>query len=111
MKKLILVFLSVVALSGCTKSLELLTQSEGRESLDINQPDTPELYKDIQWKVITKDNAEEVFEEMDRPVLYGITPAMYENLSKNNLDMRNYILELRTINKQYRNYYEPENNK
>ena len=39
-------------------------------------------------------------------VLFGLTDEQYENLAKNNAQLRAYIVELREILKQYREYYE-----
>ena len=56
----------------------------------------------------------EVFEKLEAEgidkVLFGLTDEQYENLAKNNAQLRAYIVELREILKQYREYYESNQN-
>ena len=66
----------------------------------------------IEWIFITSDNQKEVFEKLEAEgidkVLFGLTDEQYENLAKNNAQLRAYIVELREILNQYREYYEAE---
>lgn len=65
----------------------------------------------IKWVVITPDNAEAVFKQMESrgqsTVLFAITDDGYQELALTMMDIRNLIATQRTIILKYKDYYEP----
>ena len=71
------------------------------------------LVSDIDWIIITKDNADEVFEKIKNDkngdyALFALTDNGYEKLALNFADIRNKIAEQRQIILSYKDYYESE---
>ena len=70
------------------------------------------LMKEVKWVVITRDNAEQIFAELEskgEPIaMFGMTTDGYENLTLNMQDIKAYLLEQKQILLQYREYYEGE---
>ena len=74
---------------------------------------TPLELQDVDWIIITKDNAEEVFEKIKNEkngdyALFAVTDNGYEKLALNFADIRNKIAEQRQIILSYKEYYESE---
>lgn len=65
--------------------------------------------RDVEWIVITPENAEEVFEELrnqgNSVVLFGLTSDGYENLSLNLSDIRAFLQQQQSIIGAYEVYY------
>lgn len=115
------VLLSSFLLSGCAsfdffggpsvKPIEVKTVQQDKIKLNLQEPPSVEPRK-IQWFIITPENAEEVFAELERKkydvVLFGLTDDGYENLSMNMAELRAYILKQRSVIKGYKDYYEPQ---
>ena len=115
------VLLSSFLLSGCAsfdlfggpsvKPIEVKTVQQDKIKLNLQEPQPVEPRK-IQWFIITPENAEEVFAELERKkydvVLFGLTDDGYENLSLNMAELRAYILKQRSVIKGYKDYYEPQ---
>jgi hypothetical protein len=102
----------IVSLSGCSlfvdKPIEVVQEEVQRVQLNIPEP-SPLVLNDLDWFVITPENQQEVFNEMSKrfdEALYGLSDEDYEDLSKNMILIRNYIMELRNILKEYKKYYE-----
>ena len=59
---------------------------------------------------ITRANANEIFDRLEKNnqalVLFGLSSKDYESASKNEADVRNYIILNNNVLKQYRDYYE-----
>lgn len=113
--KILLVLISSLLITGCSffKTVDpVVIKTEEVERVKLNLPDPkPVNLKDIDWYVITPENQEELFlglKESFDPVLYGLTDEDYEDISKNMVILRNYIMELRMILDKYRDYYEKE---
>lgn len=109
--KILLIILSST-LVGCSlfndKPLEVNSTEIDRVELNLPDPNPVNL-NDIDWTIITPENAEEVFVDLEKtvdPVLYGLSDEGYEDLSKNMVILRNYILELKSLLREYRDYYE-----
>ena len=68
--------------------------------------------QDIDWIIITKDNADEVFEKIKAGggeySLFALTDKGYEKLALNFADIRNKLAEQRQIILSYKDYYESE---
>ena len=107
--------LAIILLSSCVagvKTLETYTIEKKREPLNLTMPAPLEL-QDVDWIVITKDNADEVFEKIKNDkngdyALFALTDNGYEKLSLNFADIRNKIAEQRQIILSYKDYYESE---
>lgn len=106
-------------ISGCSlfsgwKSVEPITinkKAVERTRLDLPLP-TPFAAKDIQWVVITPDNAQKVFAELKDKnidvVLFAITDEGYEQLAVTIAELRGIIAQQRAIIIKYKEYYEPQ---
>ena len=112
----VLVFgLLAILLSSCAagvKVLESYSIEKKREPLALENPAPLEL-QDIDWIIITKDNAEEVFEKIKNEkngdyALFAVTDTGYEKLALNFADIRNKLAEQRQIILSYKDYYEAE---
>ena len=107
--------LAIILLSSCVagvKTLETYTIEKKREPLALDMPAPLEL-QDVDWIIITKDNADEVFERIKNEkngdyALFALTDNGYEKLALNFADIRNEIAEQRQIILSYKDYYESE---
>jgi len=79
--------------------------------LNLADP-TPLKARDIKWIIVTKDNVNEVFKELNSKgvdmVLFGLTDEGYEQLAITMAELRNYIATQRSIIVKYKDYYEPK---
>ncbi len=119
-KTWLILTVSSILLSGCAsfdlfggpkvKPIEIKTVQQDKVQLKLQEPQPLEPKK-IEWFVITPENAQEVFAELEKKkydvVLFGLTDDGYENLSMNMAELRAYILKQRAIIKAYKEYYEP----
>ena len=111
----VLVFgLTAILLSSCAAGVKVIDTykiEKKREPLAIEDPAPLEL-QDIDWIIITKDNAEEVFEKIKAGggeySLFALTDKGYEKLALNFADIRNKLAEQRQIILSYKDYYESE---
>ena len=112
----VLVFgLIAILLSSCAagvKTIQTYSIEKKREPLAIENPAPLEL-QDIDWIIITKDNADEVFEKIKNEkngdyALFAVTDTGYEKLALNFADIRNKLAEQRQIILSYKEYYEAE---
>jgi hypothetical protein len=112
MKTLVVALLGLTLLVGCTtqpQRIEISAKPIDKPQL-ILPPVEPLRLKDVEWVIITEENAQEVFEQLlkDRkdPMLIGLTDDGYEILSLNMSDIMKLIAQQRQIIAAYRNYYE-----
>ena len=111
----VLVFgLTAILLSSCAAGVKVIDTykiEKKREPLAIENPAPLEL-QDIDWIIITKDNADEVFEKIKAGggeySLFALTDKGYEKLALNFADIRNKLAEQRQIILSYKEYYEAE---
>ena len=111
----VLVFgLIVLLLTNCAAGIKTITSykiEKKREPLNLQDPVPLEL-QDVKWIIITKENAEEVFEKIKEGggeySLFAVTDKGYEKLALNFADIRNKLAEQRQIILSYREYYEPK---
>ena len=74
----------------------------------------PEPFKsrEVKFIIITPENAEQVFQELknkgDDMVLFGLTDTGYENLALTIAEIRNLLMQQRSIIIKYKDYYEPK---
>lgn len=107
--------LSLGALTGCATNevqpVVISTVPAQKTALALKDPD-PIKTRAVQWFVITPENAESVFAELQKKkyslVLFGLTDDGYENLSLNIAEIRAYMTEQKAIVEAYREYYEPK---
>ena len=101
-------------LSGCSsvKELQVFSKAVERAPLSLQDPD-PVRLDSVQWIVVTRDNFEAVFADLEKkgfdPVIIGLTSDGYETLSINTAQTRKYIILQKEVTKQYREYYEGKN--
>ena len=69
----------------------------------------------LNFIIITSENADEVFAKMKEdgkdPVLFGLSDDDYEILAKNFAQIRAFIIQQGMTLKQYKEYYESEEDK
>jgi hypothetical protein len=84
-----------------------------RAELKLEKP-TPLQLEELQWIIITSENAEEVFKKLEEkgidPVLWGLTDKDFEMLAKNFARIRNQLKITNDLLDQYKEYYEPKVN-
>ena len=85
-----------------------------RAKLNLEKP-TPLQLEELQWIIITSENAEEVFKKLEEkgidPVLWGLTDKDFELLAKNFARIRNQLKITNDLLDKYKEYYEPDVNK
>lgn len=122
MNKIILVS-CIFLFSGCSsfdflrsdkpeEEKEIIVKSEIEKKVPLNLPEIEPLnLEEFQWIVITPDNMEMIWKEMEEKkhdmVLIALTDDGYEIVSKNQKKVSNYILLLRKTIEEYKHYYEP----
>ena len=85
-----------------------------RAQLNLEKP-TPLQLEELQWIIITSENAEEVFKKLEEkgidPVLWGLTDKDFELLAKNFARIRNQLKITNDLLDKYKEYYETDVNK
>ncbi len=81
------------------------------EKTPLNLPvPEPLRLKPIQWIVVTPQNAEQVFRQLESrgldPVLFAISDDGYMSLAESMGEIRNFMNSQRQIIIQYKKYYE-----
>ena len=113
----ILAIALIVLLTGCSiggeKKIKIFSLEEPRQKLNLPDP-MPLTLEDIRWIIITSENAQEVFKKLEEagidPVLFGLTDKDYEMLAKNFAQIRQKLQETNSLLKEYKKYYEGEEN-
>ena len=113
MKNIILLRLLAVFLTSCGSSVQeikVTTVEVSKTPLNLPNPDPLQL-QDVEWIIITKDNANEIFERIKSAggeyALFAVEDTGYEKLQINFTDIRNKLAEQRQLLLAYREYYEP----
>ena len=113
MKNILLLGLLAVFLSSCSESvqeIQVTTVEVSKTPLNLPNPDPLKL-QDVEWIIITKDNANEIFERIKSAggeyALFAVEDTGYEKLQINFTDIRNKLAEQRQLLLAYREYYEP----
>ena len=113
--KNLLIALALISLTGCSSIPGLVqvdAQPVERPPLVLPVPDTITT-KPVEWIVVTPDNAEEVFKDLQSSntnvVLFAVTDEGYENLSLNIAELMKLVKQQKAIIAAYKNYYETEN--
>jgi len=119
MKKLIILLpLLALFLVGCAGTKvqpepKVVIQKEIEKKLPLNIADPLPLdLQEIEWVIVTRDNIEEVWAEIEGDnegvALFALRHGDYERLALNIADIRAVIGEYVIILKRYRQYYEEE---
>ena len=101
----------ITSLTSCSgvKQLEVFKKEVPREKLNLKKP-TPLELEQLQWIIITSENAEEVFTRLEEagidPVLFGLTDKDFELLAKNFARIRNQLKITNDLLDKYKEYYE-----
>ena len=113
----ILLLSSVILLSGCAlfrepvKQIETVKVEVSKPALNLPNPEPLKL-RETKWVVVTRENAEQVFAELEAKgqavALFALTADGYEALSINIADIKTFIGTQKEIIIQYRDYYEGE---
>lgn len=92
------------------KPIEVKTKAVERTRLNLKDP-APLKARELNWIVITPENAEEVWKKLKDEntdlVLFAVTDDGYEQLALTMAELRNLIAQQRTIILKYKEYYEP----
>ena len=113
MKNILLLSVLAVFLTSCGSSvqeIQVTTVEVSKTPLNLPNPDPLKL-QDVEWIIITKDNANEIFERIKSAggeyALFAVEDTGYEKLQINFTDIRNKLAEQRQLLLAYREYYEP----
>ena len=112
-QSVLLLLILTIFLTSCSgvKQLSIFKEEVPRAKLNLEKP-TPLQMEQIQWHIITSENAEEVFKKLEAdgidPVLWGLTDKDFELLAKNFAQIRNKMVETNAILDKYKEYYESE---
>lgn len=100
---------NIVGCSG-VKPIEVVSKPIERTPLALPMPDSIRA-RSVQWIVITPENAEAIFQQMEAQgralVLFAMTDDSYQELALTMADIRNLIATQRSIIIKYQSYYEP----
>ena len=103
----------ITFLTSCSgvKKLTIFKEEVERQELNLEKP-TPLQLEQLQWIIITSENADEVFKKLEEqgidPVLWGLTDKDFELLAKNFARIRNQLKITNDLLDQYKEYYEPK---
>ena len=105
-----------IFLTSCSgvKELSIFKEEVPRAKLNLEKP-TPLQLENLQWIIITSENADEVFKKLEEqgidPVLWGLTDKDFELLAKNFARIRNQLMVTNDLLDKYKEYYEEEEEK
>ena len=100
-----------IFLTSCSgvKELSIFKEEVPRAKLNLEKP-TPLQLENLQWIIITSENADEVFKKLEEkgidPVLWGLTDKDFELLAKNFARIRNQLMVTNNLLDKYKEYYE-----
>ena len=114
MKNILFLGLLAVFLSSCSESvqeIQVTTVEVSKTPLNLPNPDPLKL-QDVEWIIITKDNAMEIFEKLKAAggeyALFAVEDTGYEKIQVNYTDIRNKLAEQKQLLLAYKEYYESE---
>ena len=112
-QSVLLSLILITSLTSCSavKTLEIFKEEVPRAKLNLEKP-TPLELENLQWIIITSENADEVFKRLEEkgidPVLWGLTDKDFELLAKNFARIRNQLMVTNNLLDKYKEYYETE---
>ena len=115
-RALALLILIIILISACgVRQPEPITITEIKSNT-INRPNlilpqtTPINTRNVDWKIITPENIDKIFEDMKNAnqemVLFALTTSGYKNVSLNMAEIMRLLIEKDAIIVAYKNYYE-----
>ena len=112
-KNILLLSLLAVFLTSCgssVKEIQVSTVEVSKTPLNIQNLDPLQL-QGVEWIIITKDNAMEIFDKLKAAggeyALFAVEDTGYEKILVNYTDIRNRLAQQRQILLSYKEYYEP----
>ena len=110
MKLIIILLLTLTLLTGCSWTKDLLVKTKPVERIPLVLPNADRYHhRPIEWVVITKENAQEVFAQLQKegkPIaIIGLAGDDYELLALNTSDQQLLIKQLNAIINAYKTYY------
>ena len=115
-QSVLLLLILTTFLTSCSgvKQLSIFKEEVPRAKLNLEKP-TPLELENLQWIIITSENADEVFKRLEEkgidPVLWGLTDKDFELLAKNFARIRNQLMVTNNLLDKYKEYYETEDKK
>ena len=112
-QSVLLLLTLTIFLTSCSgvKELSIFKEEVPRAKLNLEKP-TPLELENLQWIIITSENADEVFKKLEEkgidPVLWGLTDKDFELLAKNFARIRNQLMVTNNLLDKYKEYYETE---
>ena len=112
-QNVLLLLTLTIFLTSCSgvKELSIFKEEVPRAKLNLEKP-TPLQLENLQWIIITSENADEVFKKLEEkgidPVLWGLTDKDFELLAKNFARIRNQLMVTNNLLDKYKEYYETE---
>ena len=110
------IIFSLLLFVGCSsiRPVEVVSKPVDRVPLTVYDPQRLKLEK-VEFVVITKENADEVFAELEEkglyPVLFGLSGKDYKALAVNVDEIKNFMILQKQIIDAYRDYYESSTSK
>ena len=110
-QSVLLLLTLTIFLTSCSgvKELSIFKEEVPRAKLNLEKP-TPLELENLQWIIITSENADEVFKKLEEkgidPVLWGLTDKDFELLAKNFTRIRNQLMVTNNLLDKYKEYYE-----
>ena len=111
-RNILLLGVLAVFLTSCGSSvqeIQVTTVEVSKTPLNIQSPEPLKMY-DVEWIIVTKDNAMELFEQLKSDggeySVFAVTDTGYEALQINYANIRNILAEQRQIIISYKEYYE-----
>ena len=111
MKNTLLILASVLTITACTSTKDVIVKPQLVQKPVLTVPNPiPANQAPVDWVVITRDNFEIKFKEIEEAggsvVFFALTPQGYQNLSLNVAELRRYIQQQGSIIATLKNYYE-----
>ena len=113
-KNILLLSLLAVFLTSCgssVKEIQVSTVEVSKTPLNIQNLDPLQL-QGVEWIIITKDNAMEIFDKLKAAggeyALFAVEDTGYEKIQVNYTDIRNKLAEQKQLLLAYKEYYESE---
>lgn len=108
MKIIAIILISLLAVGCANKPVNVVAGPVERAELNIPSISPINSFP-VKWRVVTRDNFEEVMAELKKqgqdPVLFALTDSNYENLGLNQAQIRRLIAEQKALIEAYQRYY------